>query len=121
MKKEIKTYRDLEAWEEAMKLSEDIYRLTEKLPSSELYGLTSQMRRGSVSIPSNIAEGHARKGEKEFLHHLSIARGSLVELETQSILCVRLGFIIREDLIPIWDRFESIGKLLTGLVRSLSK
>src|ERR1700687_5955116 len=82
MKTEIKSYRDLETWQEAMNLVEKVYEITKSLPSEELYGLKSQIRRCSVSIPSNIAEGHGRKGSGEYLHHLSIAKGSLAELET---------------------------------------
>lgn len=117
----IRSYRDLEVWQEAMNLVEMIYPLTDNFPSSELFGLTSQMRRASVSIPSNIAEGQARKGSREFSKHLSIARGSLAELETQLILSVRLKFVTKDDAAPIWTQMESVGKLMTALVKSLPK
>ena len=116
---DIKSYRDLEVWQVAMDLSEMVYELTSKLPSEELFGLKSQARRSVVSIPSNIAEGRARKGKAEFLHHLSIARGSLAELETQLLLTVRLKFIARESLAPVWAKAQSVGKLLTALIKSL--
>ena len=119
MSKEIQTYRDLRAWNQAMDLVELVYGVTAKLPADELYGLRSQMRRCAVSIPSNIAEGHGRKGSKEFMHHLSIAKGSLSELETQLILCVRLKYIDRDSLTPIWRSAQTASKLISGLVRSL--
>lgn len=81
----ITTYRDLDVWKESMNLCELVYEFTNGFPDKELYGLTSQLRRAAVSIPSNIAEGQGRTGTKEFLHHLSIARGSLCEVETQTI------------------------------------
>ncbi len=121
MKSVIKSYRELETWQEAMNLVENIYEITKALPSEEMYGLKSQIRRSAVSIPSNIAEGHGRKGIAEYLHHLSIARGSLAELETQLILCVRLHYITSENMKPIWVKSQTVGKLLTGLVRSLAK
>jgi four helix bundle protein len=121
MGKAIETYRQLKVWIEAMDLVEDVYRITKNLPSDELYGLRSQIRRSAVSIPSNIAEGHGRRGSKEFMHHLSIAKGSLSELEAQLILCVRLQYISREDLKPVWDRAQSVSKMMSGLIRSLMK
>jgi four helix bundle protein len=119
MKSSIRNYRDLEVWQEAMNLAEAVYHLTELMPKEELYGLTSQIRRASVSIPSNIAEGHGRKGKNEFMHHLSIARGSLCELETQLVLSARVKFFSREDLKPVWSKTQTVGRLLSGLVRSL--
>src|SRR5437764_1229466 len=107
MGKEIQTYRDLRIWEEAMELVEEIYKITSAFPKDELYELTSQMRRSAISIPSNIAEGHGRKGSKEFMHHLSIAKGSLAELETQLILSLRLQYLNRDDLKPIWQKTQT--------------
>ena len=121
MKTIIRNYRDLEAWKESMDLVEDVYKITKSLPAEELYGLRSQIRRSAVSIPSNIAEGHGRKGTGEYLHHLSIAKGSLAELETQLILCIRLKYFTREELKPVWNQAQTVGKLLTGLIRSLAK
>ncbi len=115
------TYRDLEAWKESMELVVSLYELSQHLPASEQYGLTSQMRRAAVSIPSNIAEGQSRRSNKEFLHHLSIARGSLAELETQLILCVRLNFIQRDQAKQVWRHAELSGKLINGLMRSLER
>ena len=121
MKTTIRNYRDLQTWKESINLVEDIYKITKSLPSEELYGLKSQIRRSAVSVPSNVAEGHGRKGTGEYLHHLSIAKGSLAELETQLILCVRLKYFSRENLKPIWQEAQSVGKLLSGLIRSLTK
>ena len=86
-------HHDLKAWQEAMQLVKDFYAVTTSFPKEESYGLTSQIRRAAVSIPSNIAEGAARTGTKEFLRSLSIARGSLSELETQIILAEELNFM----------------------------
>jgi len=121
MKTVINSYRELETWQEAMNLVESIYEITRSLPSEEMYGLKSQIRRSAVSIPSNIAEGHGRKGSAEYLHHLSIAKGSLAELETQLILCVRLNFITSDIMKPVWQKTQTVGKLLTGLIRSLTR
>src|SRR6184192_3551097 len=119
MKTVIRNYRDLEVWNKAMNLVESVYILTKNLPQEELYGLKSQIRRSVVSIPSNIAEGHGRKGQREYLHHLSIAKGSLAELETQLILCLRLKYFSREELKPVWNKSQVVGRLLSGLIRSL--
>jgi four helix bundle protein len=88
----VKSFRDLEVWQIGLDLVETVYRLTAHFPKSELFGLTAQMRRAAVSIPSNIAEGQARSSSKEFLHFLSYALGSLAELETQLELAVRLQY-----------------------------
>lgn len=119
MNSTIKNYRDLEVWKQSMELTVQIYDLTVMLPGHEQFGLVSQMRRAAVSIPSNIAEGHSRKGKKEYAHHASIAKGSLAELETQMILCYKLKFIDRDTLTPVWDIAQQVGKLLSGLLRSL--
>jgi len=119
MAKKIQTYQDLKAWEEAMNLVEDVYKITKNLPQEELYGL-KPMCSMSPRLPENLPlPGHGRKGSKEFMHHLSIAKGSLSELETQLILCVRLEYIHRDELTPIWTRSQTVSKLLSGLVRSL--
>lgn len=121
MSKTITTYRDLETWKVSMDLSELVYELTDGFPVKEQYGLTSQLRRAAVSIPSNIAEGQGRRGSKELLHHLSIAKGSLCELETQVILAVRLKFMTKSDGEKLWNKSQEVGKLLNGLIRSLRK
>ena len=88
----VKTHKDLEIWKKGIDLVEDIYRFTKTFPPEEMYGLTSQMRRSAVSIPSNIAEGAARQSNKEFLQFLYIALGSLSEIETQLFIAQRLGY-----------------------------
>lgn len=110
-------HRDLAAWQEAMTLAKAIYKLTGAFPKEELYGLTSQMRRAAVSIPSNIAEGAGRGGQKEFRQFLMIARGSLSELETQLLLAQDLGFAdtISEHL----DSIQKLFRIIAGLTRSL--
>lgn len=98
-----------------------VYKLTQHFPNIEQFGLVSQINRAATSIPANIAEGHGRDSTKEFIRHLSIARGSLAELETHLILANKLGYIDREDLKPIWEQYQSIGKRIGGLMRSLRK
>ena len=93
----INSYRDLNVWQRGMDLAEQVYRITKKLPNAEIYGLISQMRRAVVSIPSNIAEGYARKSSNAYRHFLLIALGSNSELETQLILCKRIGYLTDED------------------------
>lgn len=119
MAKAIKTYRDLDAWKVSMDLVVQIYEATASFPKDETYGLRSQIRSCAVSIPSNISEGHGRKGSKEFLHHLSIANGSLNELETQLILSVRLSYITKDNAEPLWSLSQDVGRLINGLIRSL--
>jgi four helix bundle protein len=100
-----------------MSLVKEIYRITASFPKDELYSLTSQMRRAAVSIPSNIAEGAARTGDKEFLQFLSISRGSLSELETQLIIAGDLGYLSSSN--EIMQRIDSLFGLLSGLMKSL--
>jgi four helix bundle protein len=116
-----KTYRDLIVWQKAMELAEEVYRLSYTLPKHEMYGLASQIQRAAVSIPSNIAEGHARKHKKEFVHHLSFAKGSLAELETQIILAVRLGHFEKSSVVRFWSLSQEVGKMLTPMINSLSR
>lgn len=114
MSEKVKTHKDLIVWQKAMDLVEEVYKLTDKMPQSELYGLTSQIRRSAVSIPSNIAEGAARNHDKELLQFLYVALGSAAELETQLLLAERLGFV---RIVP-FDGLSEIKKLLLGLIRS---
>jgi four helix bundle protein len=116
----LQSYRGLEVWQQAMQTVEEIYRQTSLLPKEELFGLISQMRRAATSIPANIAEGYGRLHRKEYLHHLSIARGSLMELETHLLICLRLNYLEREKIKPTWEAMQQTGKLLGGLIRSLS-
>jgi len=115
----ISSYRDLRVWQAAMQMAEEVYSLTATFPQREMYGLTSQVNRAAVSVPSNIAEGHARDSRKEFLRHISIAMGSLAELETQLELSVRLKFIERKVLEPVFNLVDGVGKMLRGLQKTL--
>ncbi len=94
----IENYRDLLVWQKGMNIVESVYRLTHKLPTDERWGLNSQMRRAAVSVPANIAEGYGRQATGEYRHHLSIARGSLLELETHLLVCRRLGFLKPKEI-----------------------
>lgn len=97
-------FRKLEIWKDGIELSKIIYELTRNFPKEEIYGLTSQMRRSAISIPSNIAEGAGRDTNKDFAHFLTIAKGSSFELDSQLILAKELGYITEEELIPILDK-----------------
>ncbi len=115
----VRNYRDLVAWQKAMDLVASVYRVTRKWAPEELYGLTSQARRAAASIPSNIAEGQGRTGTREFLHHLSIASGSLREVETHLLIAVRLEFFDKPTCDALLDQTAEVGQLLLGLMRSL--
>jgi len=114
------SYRQLEVWQRSMDLAELVYTLTEQMPDNERYGLVSQLRRTAVSIPSNIAEGYGRSHRGDYLRHLSIARGSLMEIETQLTLSVRLKLLEREAVLPVWELTQRVGQMLTKLIQSLS-
>lgn len=116
-----RSYRELEVWQRAMNLVADCYRATGNFPRIETYGLSSQLQRAAVSIPANIAEGQGRQHRPEFIQHLSIAYGSLMELETHIQIAHRLGYIdvVTENLLL--DRAGEVGRLLNGLLRSLRR
>ena len=115
-----KSYRDLEVWKRAMKLVKRIYQLTAKFPSEERFGLTNQIRRAAVSIPSNLAEGHARSGSAEFGRFISISMGSVAELETQILLSADLKYSDGESANEILAELNEIGKMLRGLSKSIA-
>jgi four helix bundle protein len=115
----VQSYRDLHVWQASMDLVETVYRLMQALPQREIYALCNQMQRAAVSIPSNIAEGHARDSTKEYLHHLSIALGSLAELETQVIVAKRLAYIQQSDADATLNKATDVGRMLRGLQKSL--
>jgi four helix bundle protein len=115
------TYRDLVAWKLGMDLVEECYKATTSFPRSELYGLTGQLRRASVSIPSNVAEGHARRSTKAYLNHVSIAIGSQAEFATCVELAARLGFLSQPERNRIVSVSDSVGRLLYGLHRALKR
>lgn len=115
----LQSYRELVVWQKAMDLASSLaYHLTETFPKREIYGLAAQIRRAGVSIPSNI-EGYGRGGRREYLQFLSIAQGSLKELETQTILAERLNYATESQAQRILSEAEVVGKLLGGLIRSL--
>jgi four helix bundle protein len=114
-------YKDLSIWQDSIELVELIYRLTDKFPSSEKFGLISQMRRSSVSVPSNIAEGWSRKLDKVYLQFVRIAQGSAAELETQIIISGRLNFTTNEDIIQIQNKLISIQKRIRSLASYLEE
>jgi four helix bundle protein len=118
---EINSFRDLRVWKAGMDLVEQTYRLTSVFPRSELYGLAAQLQRAAVSIPSNIAEGHARAYSKEYLHHLSMALASLAELETQLEIATRLKYLSAEQLNRFSGQSSSLGKQLRALRAALQK
>ena len=113
---EAKGYEQLNVWQKAMDLTVEIYGITKQFPKEELYGITNQMRRAAVSIPSNIAEGHSRNSSKEFLKFLSIAKGSNAELFTQLLICERVGYISPNNLQPIKQLSQEIARMLTSLI-----
>ena len=110
-------HHDLQVWQLGMRLVKDIYATTRKFPDSERFGLCSQMQRAAVSIPSNIAEGAARLGDKEFLHFLPIARGSLSELETQVMISHELGYLQTEK--EVLNLINQIYAKLSALITSI--
>lgn len=116
---EIKSYRDLRVWQSAMDLVVMIYEISEKFPAKEMYGLSSQIRRAAVSVPSNIAEGHTRESTQEYLRHLSIAQASLAEVETQIEIAFRLKYCNQEELDKVLAHCTSLGKQLYSLRNAL--
>ena len=117
----ISSYKDLLVWQKAITLVKEIYLLTKTLPDEEKFGLTSQMRRCSVSIPSNIAEGWGRNSTKSYIMFLKIARGSLLELETQTIICNELAYVSNEDYNKINSLIVEESKMLNALIKSINK
>jgi four helix bundle protein len=114
-------FRDLEVWQRGMDVVEAAYGVTGTFPKSELYGLTGQIRRAAVSVPSNIAEGHSRMSTAEYVYHVSIAQGSLAELQTQLEIASRLGYIDLEGVRPILAQSTVLGKQLRALRDALRR
>jgi len=115
----MKGFRELRVWQAAMDLVEKVYNLTRHFPREETYGLTSQLRRAAISIPSNIAEGHTREHLKEYLHHLSMAQASLAELETQLEIATRLKYVLPKALEHVLSDLTSLGKQMYALRNAL--
>jgi four helix bundle protein len=116
-----KPHRSLTLWQKALDFVVELYAATARFPVSERFGLAAQMRRAAVSIPSNMAEGAARRGQKEYLQFLYVARGSLSELDTQLEIAARLGYIVDEKSKVLRDRLDEVGRLLSGLITYVSK
>ena len=112
---EVKTHEDLEVWKKSVSFVTDIYRLTSDFPPNELYGLTSQIRRAAISIPSNISEGFARTSQKELVHFLEISRSSAAELDTQLIIAKNVDYI-RTDISFLEGQLLEIRKMLSALI-----
>src|SRR5271157_5376596 len=114
-----KSYQDLLAWQKAMDLVAEVYRITRSFPKEEAYGLVSQLRRAAVSVPSNIAEGQGRRGAGEFKHFLRLSLGSLMELETQVMIAERLHYLELDSAKTILGDSAELGRVLNGLINSL--
>lgn len=112
------THKDLQIWQKAIDLVEQVYHLTASFPPTEIYGLCAQMRRAAVSVPSNIAEGAARKGEKEFIQFLYVALGSLSELETQCLIACRIGYVKEH---PAIEMIEVLRRMMLNFIRYLKE
>jgi len=115
------SFRDLRVWQEAMRLTAEIYRGTADFPKHELYGLSQQIRRAAVSVPSNIAEGKGHHSDKEFVRFLLHARGSLLELQTQILIAKELQYFRKEEGIRLLAMAEGVGRALSGLINSMSE
>ncbi|MGI9174065.1 MAG: four helix bundle protein [Rhodothermales bacterium] len=120
-RKPVGSYRDLEVWQRGMDLVESIYTLTKPFPADERFGLTAQLRRAAIAIPSNIAEGWGRGTRKDYVHFLRIARSSLLEVETQIIVAHRLGYITEDALNNALAETEIESRMLLALIRALEK
>jgi four helix bundle protein len=116
----VSNYQELQVWQKAMDLAVESYGLIKKLPKEEVYSLSDQIRRASVSIPSNIAEGNGRQNPNEFKIFLRYAKGSAAELETQLLLCQRIGYLSSNDIAPALALLTEISKMLSTLVKSCS-
>jgi four helix bundle protein len=115
----IQSYRDLGVWQKAIALSVSCYRLTAQFPREETYGMTAQIRRASVSVAANIAEGHGREHTKMFVQFLRVSQGSLKELETHLVLAEQIGLVPSDKVLPLFLAADEIGRMLRSLIRSL--
>jgi four helix bundle protein len=117
----LRSYRELEVWQRAIELVEAVYAVSAEFPKEERFGLTVQMRRAAVSVPSNIAEGHARSSTRDYLRFLAIALGSLAELDTQMLIARRLRFAEEDTIGPLEQESDRLGRMLRNLIRSLKQ
>jgi len=120
MEKDIKSFRDLNIWHKGIDLVKNVYKESQNFPREEIYGLTNQLRRAAISIPSNIAEGHIRQHRTEFRQFLSVALGSLAELETQVVISKELNYISDETLRNLIEQVHSLGRMIRGLIKKLT-
>jgi four helix bundle protein len=116
----IKTYRDLVVWQKSMTIVTEIYKLSQSFPKNEAYGLTSQMRRCAVSIPSNIAEGYGRNSSSDYVRFLRVAAGSLYELQTQIEIACNLEYLKKTDFAKLYESSREIERMLSSLSRKLN-
>jgi four helix bundle protein len=119
MDTKIRTFRDLNIWKVGIELVKDVYRLTEKFPKQEMYGIVSQMRRSAVSIPSNVAEGFKRYHNKEYRQFLYVTLGSCAELETQITIAKELKYIQQDNEAALLEKLDHIGRMITSLLKKL--
>jgi len=117
----VKSFHDLVAWQKAMELVTEIYRVSQKFSKEEMFGLTSQIRRAAVSIPSNIAEGRGKSSTGEFQQFLYHSRGSLAEVETQLIIAINLGYLQKSEVANIMELISRTGRLLHGLLSAIKR
>jgi four helix bundle protein len=116
----VRCYRDLVVWQKAMDLVEKVYRVTGTFPKAEMFGLTNQMRRAAVSVPSNVAEGQGQGSTTAFLHFLALARGSLQELETQILISGRLRYLATEGVDELLETSGEVARVMSGLRSALA-
>jgi len=117
----VKSFHDLIVWQKSMELVTAIYQVSQKFPKEEIFGLTSQIRRAAVSIPSNIAEGRGKSSVGEFQQFLYHSRGSLAEVETQLLIAINLGYLTKEEVPHIMELIARVGRLLHGLLSAIKK
>jgi len=115
----VRSYRDLAVWQSAMDLAVQAHRLSRRFPKTELYGLTAQLKRAALSVPANIAEGHGREHLGDYVRHLSIANGSLMELETELLMAQRLGYLAADEAKALFKQTGQVGRMLAGLTGKL--
>lgn len=118
---EIRSFRDLVAWQKAFQVGLAIYEITKAFPESERFGLVSQLRRASVSVASNIAEGYGRQSTPDYIRFLRMSRGGLYEIETQLLFASELSLISKDDAEQLIERLAECGRVLAGLIRSLER
>lgn len=121
MAQKIESFRDLIAWQKSMDLVDAIYTLTRAFPRQEMFGLVSQMQRAAVSVPSNLAEGYARRRTGDYIRFVDVSRGSLAELQTQAIISKRQGYITQADLDKLWPMLDEAARILYGLSEALQR